>query len=366
MRLTTATRLKNLIVENISAVASPANARAFLVVKSTGEIVARAVRPDVQAAMRQHVLLGLRTHFGGRLQTINRLRYRSEAERATATQAVMEELIHALRRDTDVLDGVPDTETLATVQDFLGGLETESEAEMRSRKSDGETVNADDVRKLSDALADVIIGAVRKQQSASGETRPEPGTTPVDELQAEVTRRQNAGTELTRELIVVEILMSDTDLARRLKAFIQTQDGDHGKQLRAIVDRATASFGTDTSGNVITKGTAQAELDRLARARISKSGDALTYLDALDQVSQEDPALERAARHESTYASSGSTLAASPISKSGTGSAADEVTKRMQALVAKNDKLDPATAMQQVFAADPGLYRQWRNEHVSV
>ncbi len=102
------------------------------------------------------------------------------------------------------------------------------------------------------------------------EQKARPSATPVDELEAEVTRIVNAGTGLTRELVVMGILMNNADLARRLKRFIEEQDGGREKALRAISDRAIA-VGLEKGGG------AAAELDWRARARMQKGDESSRF-----------------------------------------------------------------------------------------
>jgi hypothetical protein len=364
-----ATRLANIDVRNVAIVKHPANRRKFLVLKADGSIAEARPPLTFDSALFgrkvQHVYAGLSEHYGALLETLESIRTGRDPHTGVLVEAALDDFVEKLETAMPKLLAQIDTaDDARIVKGALAKLQKahavigELIAQAEGGEEDGmgtKKLTAEDYQRIGNQLAELVIDEIRKQQSS----------TPVDELEHLVTERANAGDTLPRDLLRFEILTANADLARRLKAFIQNRDSAHEKALKAIIARVeTAPGGISPADYAAKSGGAIGELDRRVRARMAKSTVAETYTVALNAVSLEDPALEKAARAESTFLTSGGTLANrdAALAKSGAGSAVAEVQQKIDAILAKSSTLDRAAAQAQVFDENPGLYERYRQE----
>jgi hypothetical protein len=357
------TRLNDLDIWNISAVARPANGRPWLVTKSAsaptqvhlnldGSIVARA--SEQKPNVRSHVLNGLFLHFNGRIETIDGLLGRSEAERNRLKQAAVAELVARVQRDTNLLpNDVGYRDGLSTVGEMIG--DDKQFATLRS--TIGQIIATpeghEDTQKSPVHLANALLAFRKTEQhpshaTAGIERSDRMSQTPIDDLRTRLSEAASAHPTSSQVELEMEVF-KDLKFAREFADYVEAAGLEKDPDYRGSYDRARGCLMEAT----VTKASATAAMLHEIQA-VQKGGTTdPTAFERYDQY-----------RRENTYALSGSTLADRTVAKG--SNASDEVAKRVKQMVSKDATLDVGVAMHRVFTDDPALYDRVRREFPSV
>lgn len=376
----TATRLTNLDVRNVSAVARPANRRPWLLVKNAdGSLTVRTpARTYDDALMGRRLLQAygiLGDRYGSLLEVFESIRASPGPDKVARVRGALADFVAsmeaAMPQMARVLDGNADADATIekgalsrvkrvqqVVAETIANADiVEGSIAMGGKKS-GVDLSKIDFDAITKSIMDAAVAELKKASSDRQDAGLESTRTPVDELQDAIAALMERRPGVRRDLAVFEVLMADQKLAARLKAYIAESDGGHEKALAEVYERATVTGFSKSA----------AEADRRASALLAKS-DTLTRAQALDQVYGLDDALYKAAVAEGTYARSGETLAdrTRQLKKSGAGSAAEQVEAKVAELLSKSDKLTRADALDRIFAENPQLYTDWsKGETVGV